>query len=125
VKNKSIAWLSYTSIRLALVVLVWFAIQLFTPIRGLLAMALALLISAVFSIIFLSKQRDIMSESMFGLFRRLNERIDASAAKEDYLDDVSDAQAQAQAQHDAVDQQQISGGLEDGDQSRPAGPTAS
>jgi len=106
------------------VVLVWFAIQLFTPIRGLLAMALALLISAVFSIIFLSKQRDIMSESMFGFFRRLNERIDASAAKEDYLDDVSDAQAQAQAQHDAVDQQQISGGLEDGDQSRPAGPTA-
>ena len=111
-------------------VLVWFAIQLFTPIRGLLAMALALLISAVFSIIFLSKQRDIMSESMFGFFRRLNERIDASAAKEDYLDDVSDAQAQAQAQtqtqaqHDAVDQQQISGGLEDGDQSRPAGPTA-
>jgi hypothetical protein len=78
-------------------------------------MALALLVSALFSIIFLSKQRDTMSESMFGFFRRLNERIDASAAKEDYLE------AEPQAQRDAVDQQENPGGLEDGDQGRPAG----
>jgi hypothetical protein len=115
VKNKSVAWVSYTTIRLALVVLVWLALQFFTPIRGLLAIALALLISALFSILFLSKQRDAMSESMFGFFRRLNERIDASAAKEDYLD------AEPQAQHDAVDQQENPGGFEDGDQGRPAG----
>jgi hypothetical protein len=115
VKNKSVAWMSYTTIRLALVVLVWLALQFFTPIRGLLAIALALLISALFSILFLSKQRDAMSESMFGFFRRLNERIDASAAKEDYLD------AESQAQHDAVDQQENPGGLEDGDQGRTAG----
>ena len=115
VKNKSVAWFSYTTIRLALVVLVWLAIQFFTPIRGLLAVALALLISAVFSIIFLSKQRDAMSESVFGFFRKLNERIDASAAKEDYLD------AEPQAQEDSVHQQDDPGGLEDGDQSRPSG----
>lgn len=115
VKNKSVAWLSYTTIRLALVVLVWLALQFFTPIRGLLAIALALLISALFSILFLSKQRDAMSESMFGFFRRLNERIDASAAKEDYLE------AESQAQHDAVDQQENPGGFEDGDQGRPSG----
>ena len=115
VNNKSIAWVSYTTIRLALVVLVWLAIQFFTPIRGLLAIALALLISAVFSIIFLSKQRDAMSESVFGFFRKLNERIDASAAKEDYLD------AEPQAQEDSVNQKDDSGGLEDGDQGRPAG----
>jgi len=115
VNNKSIAWVSYTTIRLALVVLVWLAIQFFTPIRGLLAIALALLISAVFSIIFLSKQRDAMSESVFGFFRKLNERIDASAAKEDYLD------ADPQAQQDSVNQQDNPGGFEDGDQGRPAG----
>jgi hypothetical protein len=115
VKNKSVAWLSYTTIRLALVVLVWLALQFFTPIRGLLAIALALLISALFSILFLSKQRDAMSESMFGFFRRLNDRIDASAAKEDYLE------AEPQAQHDAVDQQENPGGFEDGDQGRPSG----
>ena len=118
VKNKSIAWVSYTTIRLALVVLVWLALQFFTPIRGLLAIALALLISALFSIIFLSRQRDAMSESMFGFFRRLNERIDASAAKEDYLD--AELDAESQAQHDAVNQQENPGGLEDGDQGRPA-----
>lgn len=115
VKNKSVAWVSYTTIRLALVILVWLALQFFTPIRGLLAIALALLISALFSILFLSKQRDAMSESMFGFFRRLNERIDASAAKEDYLD------AESQTQHDAVSQQENPGGFEDGDQGRPAG----
>lgn len=115
VKNRSVAWLSYTSIRLALVALVWLVLQFFTPIRGLLAIALALLISALFSIIFLSKQRDAMSESVFGFFRKLNERIDASAAKEDYLD------AEPKAQEDSVNQQDDSGGLEDGDQGRPAG----
>jgi hypothetical protein len=126
VKNKSIAWISYTSIRLALVILVWLVLQLFTPVRGLLAMALALLASATFSIIFLGRQRDAMSESMFGFFRRLNERIDASAAKEDYLDDGPDtgSQAKPEPQDNAVDQQQIPGGLEDGDQGRPSGATA-
>lgn len=130
VKNKSIAWVSYTTIRLVLVALAWFVIQFATSIRGLLAVALALLISAIFSIIFLDKQRDVMSESMFGFFRRLNERIDASAAKEDYLDDERDAglqadlQAEPNPQRDAVEQQQIPGGLEDGDQGRPFGTAA-
>lgn len=114
-KNKSVAWMSYTMIRLALAVLVWIAFQLFTPIRGLLAVALALLVSALFSILFLSKQRDAMSESMFGFFRRLDERIDASAAKEDYLD------GEPQAQHDSVDQKENPGGFEDGDQGRTTG----
>ena len=124
VKNKSIAWVSYTTIRLALVLLVWFGLQLFTPVRGLLAVALALLISALFSILFLSKQRDVMSESVFGVFRRLNERIDASAAKEDYLEGEVLLEAETQTQHDAVDQQEIPRGFEDGDQGRPAGTSA-
>lgn len=100
----------------------WFVFQLFTPIRGLLAIALALLISALFSILFLNKQRDAMSESMFGFFRRLNERIDASAAKEDYEDqDELNLDSESQTQHEAVDQQKDPGGLEDGDQGRPSG----
>ncbi len=98
-------------------VLVWFALQLFTPVRGLLAFVLALLVSTVFSIIFLGKQRDAMSESMFGFFRGLNARIDAAAAKEDHLDENLDAEPNAQ--HDPVDQQQIPGDFEDGNQSRP------
>ncbi len=99
-------------------VVVWFVISLLTSVRGLLAIALALLISAIFSIIFLGKQRDAMSESIFGFFRRLNERIDAASAKEDYLD------TEPETQNDAVDQQQIPGGPKDGDQGRPPGTSA-
>jgi len=112
------AWVTYTTIRLALVVVIWLVIQFLTPVRGLLAIALALLISAIFSIIFLGKQRDAMSQSMFGFFRRLNERIDAAAAKEDYLD------GESQTQNNPVDQQDVPGSFEDGDQGRPAGPAA-
>ncbi len=134
VKNKSFAWLSYTAIRVALVVLVWFGIQFFTPVRGVFAVVLALLISAVFSIAFLGKQRDAMSESMFGFFRRLNERIDAGAAKEDYFEDEQlnqgsqnldkqnrDLQGKSDGESNPVDQQQVPGGLEDGDQGGTAG----
>ena len=110
------AWVTYTTIRLALVVVIWLVIQFLTPVRGLLAIALALLISAIFSIIFLGKQRDAMSQSMFGFFRRLNERIDAAAAKEDYLD------GESQTQNNPVDQQDVPGSFEDGDQGGPAGP---
>lgn len=93
-------------------------IQFLTSVRGLLAVALALLISAVFSIIFLGKQRDAMSESIFGFFRRLNERIDAAAAKEDYLD------GDPQTQSNSVDQQEVPGSFEDRDEGRPPGPAA-
>jgi hypothetical protein len=109
------AWVTYTTIRLALVVVIWFAIQFLTSVRGLLALALALLISAIFSIIFLGKQRDAMSQSIFGFFRRLNERIDA-AAKEDYLE------GEPETQNNPVNQQDVPGSFEDGDQGGPAGP---
>lgn len=79
------AWVTYTLIRIALLVAFWFVIQLLTPIRGPWAIALALMISAVFSIIFLGKQRDQMSSSVFGFFSKINERIEAGAAKEDAL----------------------------------------
>ena len=110
------AWVTYTTIRLALVAVVWFVIQFLTPVRGVLAITLALLLSAIFSIIFLGKQRDAMSQSMFGFFRRLNERIDAAAAKEDYLE------GEPKTQDNSVNQQDVPGSFEDGDQGGPAGP---
>ena len=95
---------------------VWFVIQFLTPVRGVLAITLALLLSAILSIIFLGKQRDAMSQSMFGFFRRLNERIDAAAAKED------DLEGQPKTQDNSVNQQDVPGSFEDGDQGGPAGP---
>lgn len=84
----------YTLLRVLFVVLSWLLIQLVTPVRGLWAIALAIAISAVFSILFLGRQRDAMSGSLYGFFRRINERIDAASAKEDY-DDELDNQTEA------------------------------
>jgi hypothetical protein len=76
----------YTVYRLLFLVIAWLLIQITTPVRGAWAVALAIVVSAVFSILLLGRQRDAMSGSMFGFFRRINERIDAAAAKEDYDD---------------------------------------
>ncbi len=83
-----VAWVIYTLLRVVFFLAVWLLIQVTTPIRGVWAIALAIAISGIFSILFLSRQRDAMSGSVFGYFRRLNERIDAAAAKEDYEDPV-------------------------------------
>jgi len=82
---------TYTLLRVVFFLIVWLIIQLTTPIRGVWAIALGIVISGVFSIILLGRQRDAMSGSIFGYFRRLNERIDAAAAKEDYDDPVADS----------------------------------
>jgi hypothetical protein len=76
------AFLVYTGLRLLVfavaVVLLWLA-----GARGLLLLALALLISGIASIVLLSRQRDALSSSMVTRWRSINERIDASARRED------------------------------------------
>ena len=76
----------YTALRLAMFVGVWILLELLTPIHGLFAAAFAILISGAISIIVLNRQRDVMSASLFGFFRRLNARIDASTRAEDVDD---------------------------------------
>ena len=90
-RRRWVAWVTYTLLRILFFLIVWLVIQLTTPIRGVWAIALGIAISGVFSIILLGRQRDAMSGSIFGYFRRLNERIDAAAAKEDYDDPVIDS----------------------------------
>jgi hypothetical protein len=43
----------------------------------------AILISGAISIVALNGQRNVMSEALFGFFRRMNARIDASTRAED------------------------------------------
>jgi membrane-bound ClpP family serine protease len=76
----------YTVLRLAIFGLAWFLIEFFTPINGLFAAAFAILISGAISIVALNGQRDAMSEVLYGFFRRMNARIDASARAEDVDD---------------------------------------
>lgn len=76
----------YTALRLAMFVGAWILIEVFTPIHGLFAAAFAIVISGAISIIALNGQRDAMSAALFGFFRRMNSRIDASTRAED-IDD--------------------------------------
>lgn len=76
----------YTALRLAMFAGAWILIEVFTPIHGLFAAAFAIVISGAISIIVLNGQRDAMSAALFGFFRRMNSRIDASTRAED-IDD--------------------------------------
>ena len=76
----------YTALRLAMFIGAWILIETLTPIHGLFAAAFAIVISGALSIILLNGQRDAMSAALFGFFRRMNARIDASTRAEDVND---------------------------------------
>ena len=73
----------YTALRLTMFIGAWILIEALTPIQGLFAAAFAIVISGALSIILLNGQRDAMSAALFGFFRRMNARIDASTRAED------------------------------------------
>lgn len=75
-------------LRLLLFSLVWLLVQVTTPLRGLLAAVVALLISGVISIVVLNKQRAAMGVALANFFGRINSRIDASTRAEDAEDDI-------------------------------------
>ncbi|MFM7145795.1 MAG: DUF4229 domain-containing protein [Actinomycetales bacterium] len=73
----------YTSLRLGVFLAVWLIVQWVTGLRGLMALALAIVISGAISLLLLNRQRDAMSTGVARFFRRINERIDASTRAED------------------------------------------
>lgn len=120
----------YTGLRLAVLAGVWLVIQVVTPMRGLLAIAVALVVSGVISFIVLDRPRDSASAGLFGVFRRIDERIERSKAAEDIDDDpVPSGQLSEQpsgegesgAEQKAVGQDEQTGGLEDGHESASGG----
>ena len=79
-------WLTtvrYTAARLLLWLAVWAVLQFLTPVKGLLAVIIGLLISSAISIIVLDRQRDVMSEGIGSFFGNINQKIANSAAAED------------------------------------------
>lgn len=87
------AFIVYTALRLLVLAVVWGVLQLTTPLRGLLAIAVALLISGLVSLFVLDRQRERLSIGVAGFFGRLNARIDASSRAEDEWDDERRATA--------------------------------
>ena len=114
----------YTGLRLALLAAVWLLIQAVTPMRGLLAIAVALVISGIISFIVLDRPRDRASEGLSGAFRRINDRIEQSRTAEDWDDPAESGQGDAQADEHPVAEDEGAGRLQDGDECAPAGSPA-
>lgn len=74
--------LAYTSARI-LLFLAALGLLYLTGARGLLLVALALLISGIVSFVVLSRQRDAMSGALTSRFRGFRERLDEGARAED------------------------------------------
>lgn len=112
----------YTGLRLAVLAAVWLLIQVITPMRGLLAIAVALVISGVISFVLLDRSRDSASVGLSGVFRRIDERIERSKTAED-VDDVpvASGESEPRPEQEPIAQDQQPGGLEHGDELAPGG----
>lgn len=127
----------YTVLRIAMFLLVWLTLELLTPISGVWALVVALLVSGALSLVLLDRQRNRVGAVAAGFFGRINDRIDAAARAED--DDSSpvagigagipatgddpsvSGEGEQGAEGQAVDQDQDPGLLEGRDQRRPDG----
>lgn len=117
--------LVYTLLRLLLWLALWAILQYLTPVKGLLAVVLSLLLSSAISIIVLDRQRDAMSAAVGGFFSGINARIEHSAMAEDAWEReaaTDSAPGEQSADEQAVDEHEHPGLLEGDDQLRSAGP---
>jgi hypothetical protein len=108
--SKATAVLVYTLLRVALFAVVWLALELLTPVSGVMAIVFAILVSGAISIVVLDRPRGQAGAVAAGFFGRINERIEASARAEDDDDAVAPApaesgQGQDGTQDKPVDQQ--------------------
>jgi len=110
--------LIYTVLRLLLWLVVWAILEFLTPVKGLLAVVISLLISSAISIVVLDHQRDAMSEGVHAFFSRINDRIERSAAAEDFWEEPSGPGEQPGGEQ-AVDEDDDPGLLEHDDKDRP------
>lgn len=132
----------YSALRLGLLAGVWLIIELLTPISGVWAIVLAILVSGALSIVVLDRVRNRAGLAVGGFFSSINARIDASARAEDE-DPLSDAssvvggmaepippttddasgQGEQNAEQQALDQQAQADLLEDRDEGGTHRPT--
>jgi Flp pilus assembly protein TadB len=110
-----LAFAVYTLLRLVLLVAIWILIAWITPVKGLWALALALLVSGAVSLFLLDRQRDAMSIGVARFFSGINERIEASARAED-VDPPASEHRQTGADDEAVGEHEDPGSLERRDQ---------
>lgn len=97
------AFFVYTGLRLLLLLAVGGLLYV-TGARGFMLIVLAFLLSGALSLVWLNKPRGQMSAGFGRMMGRMNDKIDAAAAKEDHLqpsaaqpspDDETDAESEA------------------------------
>lgn len=111
----------YTLLRLGLLLIVWFLIQLATPLRGLIAIAAAFAVSGIIGFFLLDRPRNEASVALSGVFKRIDDRIEKGKAAEDAEWDDLAAQRQAKAEQEAVTEGEQAGDTQDGDEISPSG----
>ena len=105
--------------------LVWLTLELLTPIAGVWALVVALLISGALSLVLLDRQRGKVAVVADGFFSGINERIEASARAEDVDDPVEPEPAGGSGEGEqapegqAMDEDEHPGLLEGGDERGP------
>jgi hypothetical protein len=115
----------YTGLRVALLIAIWLLVQAITPLRGLMAVAVAIVISGVISFIVLDRSRDRASVGLAGFFKRIDDRIERSRTAEDVDDPPaapSSGKGNSQSQHQAIDEREHTGRLQDGHERTTASP---
>ncbi len=109
----------YTGLRLLLWLGVWAILQFLTPVKGVFALVISLLLSGAISIVVLDRQRDAMSEGVGAFFTRINDRIEKSAAAEDYWQEPeSSGPGEQPSSEQPVDKNEDPGHLQNGDEHR-------
>lgn len=117
-------WLAvtiYSVLRLLIFVVVWLPLQFLTPLRGLLALVVALAISGTISIFLLDRPRGEVATGLAAFMQRMNDRIEASARAEDEADDEQRRHRQAVGEHQEAGLRQDSDQIST-DGSGPDGP---
>lgn len=93
----------YTGLRLILLLAVGGLLYL-TGARGLLLIVLAFLLSGALSLVWLNKPRGQMSAGFGRMIGRMNDKIDAAAAKDDDPQEVQSADDETDAEPKASEQ---------------------
>ncbi len=117
----------YTAMRVGLFLGVWWLLQLLTPLRGVWAVVLAIVVSGLVSMFLLNRQRTAMGDVVGGFFGRINQRIDEASRNEDEPEDeLADflpdrAEDQAGGQPEGIGGDQDPGGGQRGNQGGSGG----
>ena len=110
----------FTALRIGLFLGVWLLLQMITPLRGLWALVVAIILSGVISAFALNRQRSAMGEVVGRFFGGINDRIEAASRAEDDSDEQR--QDQSGGERDRVGDDESAGTDASGDEPGSDGP---